>query len=122
MPDTLTSLRGENNGLKLQLGTLSGEVEKLKQLLKPKQCVSSDANGENISALTEEEVAHSLQFVSQKYDVLHRFRTEAKDKLQRLSTQLAQFQSKLDRISNAIDQLEDYSYQFNVLSHVGQNY
>ena len=52
--------------------------------------------------------------MSQKYDDLHRFRTEAKDEIQRLSTQLAQVQSKLDRIGNAIDQLEDYSYQFNV--------
>ena len=38
MPDILTSLRSENNDLKLQFGTLSGEVEKLKQLLKPTQC------------------------------------------------------------------------------------
>ena len=82
--------------------------------LKPTQCVSSDANGENISPPTEEEIAHSLHFMSQKYDDLHRFRTGAKDEIQRLSTQLAQVQSKLDRISNAIDQLEDYSYQFNV--------
>ena len=122
MPDTLTSLRSENNGLKLQLGTSSGEVEKLKQLLKRTQCVSSDANGKNISPPTEEEIAHSIHFMSQKYDDLHRFRTEAKDEIQRLSTQLAQVQSKLDRISNAIDQLEDYSYQFKVVSHVGQNY
>ena len=114
MPDTLTSLRSENNTLKLQPGTLSGEAEKLKQLLNPQQCVFSDANGENISATTEEEKAHSLQFMSQKYDDLHRFQTEAKDELHRLRTQLAQVQSKLNRISNAIDQLEDYSYQFNV--------
>ena len=52
--------------------------------------------------------------MSQKYDDLHRFRAEAKDELHRLGTQLTQVQSKLDRISNAIDQLEDYSYQFNV--------
>ena len=52
--------------------------------------------------------------MSQKYDDLHRFPTEAKDELQHLSTQLAQVQSKLDGISNAIDQLKDYSYQFNV--------
>lgn len=60
MPNTLTSLRSENNALKLQLSTLSVEVEKLKQLLKPTQCVSSDAYGENISAPTEEKIAHSL--------------------------------------------------------------
>ena len=105
MADTLTSLRSENNALKLQLGTLSGEVEKLKQLLNSQQSVASV--GENISASTDEENAHSLQFMSQKYDDLHRFRKDAKDELHRLSTQLAQVQSKLDRISNAIDQLED---------------
>ena len=116
MPDTLTSLRSENNALKLQLGTLSGEVEKLIKQLSPQAstCVTSDANGENTSAPTDEENAHRLQFMSQKYDDLHRFRTEAKDELYRLSSQLAQVQLKLDTISNTIDQLEDYSYQFNV--------
>ena len=68
------------------------------------------------AAPTYEETVHSLEFLSKEYDELHRFRTKAKDELQRLlvSTKLTELKVKVDAISNAIDELQEYSFQYNV--------
>lgn len=78
------------------------------------QRTPSDTNGENISVPTAEEGTHSLQFLSEEYDDLHSFRESTKDDLKRLSARLARVEIKVDAISNAIEEIEDYSYQFNV--------
>ena len=78
------------------------------------QRTPSDTNGENISVPTAEEGTHSLQFLSEEYDDLHSFRESTKGDLKRLSARLARVESKVDAISNAIDEIEDYSYQLNV--------
>ena len=85
---------------------------KLKESLS--QRTPSDTNRENISVPTAEEGTHSLQFLSKEYDDLHSFRESTKDDLKRLSARLVLVESKVDAISNAIDEIEDYSYQFNV--------
>lgn len=38
----------------------------------------------------------------------------AKDELQRLSTKLAELKAKVDTIGNAIDEIQEYSFQYNV--------
>ena len=78
------------------------------------QRTPSDTNGENISVPTAEEGTHSLQFLSEEYDDLHSFRESTKDDLKRLSARLARVEIKVDAISNAIEEIEDCSYQFNV--------
>ena len=85
---------------------------KLKESLS--QRTPSDTNRENISVPTAEEGTHSLQFLSKEYDDLQSFRESTKDDLKRLSARLVLVESKVDAISNAIDEIEDYSYQFNV--------
>ena len=78
------------------------------------QRTPSDTNGENISVPTAEEGTHSLQLLSEEYDDLHSLRESTKDDLKRLSARLARVEIKVDAISNAIEEIEDYSYQFNV--------
>ena len=78
------------------------------------QRTPSDTNSENISVPTAEEGTYSLQFLSEEYDDLHSFRESTKDDLKRLSARLARVEIKVDAISNAIEEIEDYSYQFNV--------
>ena len=91
---------------------MTDEVAKLKESLS--QRTLSHTNRENITVPTAEEGIHSLQFLSKPYDNLHSFRESTKDDLKCLSARLALVESKVDVISNAIDEIEDYSYQFNV--------
>ena len=66
------------------------------------------------TVLPSEEGAHCVEFLSKKYDDLHRFRGMAKDELQRLSAKLEELKAKVDTIGNAIDEIQEYSFQYNV--------
>ena len=91
---------------------MTDEVAKLKESLS--QHTLLHTNRENITVPTAEEGIHSLQFLSKPYDNLHSFQESTKDDLKCLSARLALVESKVDVNSNAIDEIEDYSYQFNV--------
>ena len=91
---------------------MTDEVAKLKESLSQRTLLHT--NRENITVPTAEEGIHSLQFLSKPYDNLHSFRESTKDDLKCLSARLALVESKVDVNSNAIDEIEDYSYQFNV--------
>ena len=59
------------------------------------------------------ECAHSLEFVSSKYDVVA-FKDEAVKQIKQLFTRVAEISILCDRMAKSIDTLEAYSYQFNV--------
>ena len=59
------------------------------------------------------ERAHSVGFVSSKYDDLVAFKDEAKQ-IKQLFTRGDEISVLCDRIAKSIDALEAYSYQFNV--------
>ena len=58
------------------------------------------------------EGAHSLEFVSSKYDDLVAFKDEAVKQIKQLFTRVAEISILCDRIAKSIDTLEAYSYQF----------
>ena len=56
----------------------------------------------------------SLEFLSKEYDDFLLFKTTANKELQRLSSQLSQVKARVDAIANAIDEFQEYSFQYNV--------
>ena len=85
---------------------MSDETTKLKELIQR----PSDSG----IVLSSEEGAHCVEFLSKKYNDLHLFRGMAKDELQRLSAKLEELKAKVDTIGNAIDENQEYSFQYNV--------
>ena len=106
MPESVTVLKKENNTLKAQLSSMLDEIAKLKE--------SIQRHSDSGTVLLSEEGVHCVEFVSKKYDDLHLFRGMAKDKLQRLSAKLEELEAKVDIIGNVLDEIQEYSFQYNV--------
>lgn len=56
----------------------------------------------------------SLEFLSKEYDDFGEFRRHAQQEIQRLHNRLLEIRSKVETVGKAIEELEDYSYQFNI--------
>ena len=56
----------------------------------------------------------SMQFVSDQYDDLVSFKNNTNTELKYIKSQVEIISTKCDKIAKAIDQLEDYSYQYNL--------
>ena len=105
------ALRRENQELKQQIQTLSAELESLKSLITHQLAAEShETQGTSLDA----EIKSNLEFYSKEYDDLCKFRRHAQSEIQRLSSRLTELSSKEDAVSKAVDELQDYSYQFNV--------
>ena len=105
------ALRRENQELKQQIQTLSAELESLKSLITHQRATEShDTQGTSLDAETKS----NLEFYSKEYDDLSKFRRQAQSEIQRLSSRLTELSSKVDAVGKAVDELQDYSYQFNV--------
>ena len=105
------ALRRENQELKQQIQTLSAELESLKSLITHQRATEShETQGTSLDAETK---SH-LEFYSKEYDDLSKFRRQAQSEIQRLSSRLTELSSKVDAVGKAVDELQDYSYQFNV--------
>ena len=105
MPESIVNLRKENNDLKSKVSALSEEISRLKDLTQQQN---------SSAAPSTQEVSHSLEFLSKEYDDLIRFKTTASKELQRLSSQLTEVKIRVDAIANAIDEFQEYSFQYNV--------
>ena len=81
MPESIANLRKENNDLKSKVSTSTEEISRPKDLIQEQS--SSDAP-------SAQEISHSLEFLSNEYDDLIRFKTTASKVLQRLSLQLTE--------------------------------
>lgn len=86
---------------------MSDEVARLKELIQRH-------SGRSEEVLPSEEGAQCVEFLSKKYDDFHLFSGMAKDELQRLSTKLEELKAKVDIIGNAIDEIQEHSFQYNV--------
>ena len=68
----------------------------------------------NNNASNDETVSHSLQYLSDEYDDLLASNSGVVDQLKALSCRLNKLSADVTRVGNAIDEVEEYSYQFNV--------
>ena len=59
-------------------------------------------------------MSRSLQYLSDEYDDLSASNSSAVDQLKTLSRRLNKLSAEVTRVGNAIDEVEEYSYQSNV--------
>ena len=106
MSDTsIKAIRKENEALKGGLKAVVKEMSSLKEKF-DKQCQPLQ------SSSTEQ--AKSLQYLSDEYDDLKLFKFSTGKDIKRLSTKLTDITLKIDKTSEQIDAIEQYSYNYNV--------
>lgn len=111
MPDTITSLRKENDALKDQVNTLTNEFKKLEAFMREQGESLKRSEPDNESQVNE--CVRSLEFLSNKYDAINDYQSIVKKELQRLSSKVAELTIKVGNIGLEIDNLQQYSYQYN---------
>ena len=91
--------------------TLTAEIDKLRVTI---QQMEPPSSRESIEASLIAEAPSSLEFLSKEYVDFGEFCQHAQREIQRLNSRLLEIKSKVDTIGKAIEDLQDYSYQFHV--------
>ena len=111
--ETITSLKQQNQSLKQQVDALCQDVKSLKESFAATEAV----NENRIIAVTNAsnvETARSLQYLSDEYDDLSASNSRVSVQLKQISHRLNVLSAQVERVANAINDAEEYSYQFNV--------
>ena len=107
-------LKQENLKLKDQIQALSKEVEQMKLLLQQTSIQLASEPPTHADATPNREGERSLSFLSDKHDELMLFKTNAMVELERLGKKIEVVNEKVKNISEAIESMENYSYQYNI--------
>ena len=108
-----TKLKKENDELKRQLEEERRDIERLSNSIST--TIPREENTTiNITNTGEDEAAKFLDFMSKQYDELESFRKAASKELKKISERLDNIEVRCDQIGEALTQLQDYSYQYNV--------
>lgn len=107
--DTVQSLKAENDKLKEKVEEVFAELKKVQEDLK-----SNQTGGHVASATDNPDVPKSLDFLSKEYDDLIKFRDRAWEKISALEKLLKELSTDVSKVSTAIDQVQEYSYSYNV--------
>lgn len=109
---TCKSLKKENDILKEQIKSLTKDFQKLETTFMQKQ--------ENRPIMAADcprlavETQNNLEFYSNSYDDLNQFKAEATAELHSLKSRLNSMADQVERIAEAIEEAQRYSYQYNV--------
>lgn len=104
--DTIKSLKKQNDDLKGQVDYLKEEIMKLQEVrttLTKSNCTTPD-----------KETEKSLEYLSNEYDDQKRLNLSTKQQISRLSTRFTEIATKVDSLSIAIDEAQQYSYAYNI--------
>lgn len=107
-------LRKENQQLKLDIADLQKKLEKVTDEISQRSDMA-DQNGLHVrKPPLSPGKEKSVEYISDQYDELVSFKNNTLKVLKDMKSQLGNIESKCDKISEAVDQLEEYSYQFNI--------
>ena len=110
---TVKSLKKENEQLKVMVEALTGDFKRLEAGLESHESAIAKSKEDHTSS--DAETVKSLEFMSAEYDELKNFRVTAKQELSGLNTRLSELMERVEKISSAIYDLEQYSsYSYNV--------
>ena len=118
--ESVTSLKQQNQDLKDKVDALSKEITQLKEKVRLDSAITFGAEAaatsgnSNNNASNDETLSSSLQYLSDEYDDLSASNSGVVDQLKALSRSLNKLSAEVTRVGNAIDEVEEYSYQFNV--------
>ncbi|XP_068707399.1 uncharacterized protein [Montipora foliosa] len=113
MPESVVVLKKENQALKAQVESLSQAMQKLQEKFDQMQPIPS-AGLVNADSSTIRENTKSLEFLSKGYDELIQFQAKATAELKQGRSRLDELIVKIDAIGQAVDEIEEYSYKFNL--------
>ena len=113
MPNaTVSSLKKENDSLKDEITTLKRNLEELQQSIKRQEPqVTSNGGEEPTRLITDAESLSTLKFHGKSYDNL---RAESVNSLKQLWSRLNLLSSRVGKIGDSIEQLQRYSFQYNI--------
>jgi predicted nucleic acid-binding Zn-ribbon protein len=111
--DTIKSLKKENDELRVEIESMMNDFKKLVQDVKSSEARST-TNAEMASPALDKESVKSLEYLSNEYDDLHRFRNSSKQQMSRLESRLTVLAENVENPSKSIDEAEQYSYAYNV--------
>lgn len=104
-------LRKENQSLRNEIADLKEKMQKISENL-------STMEEQHGRRRVERELSpgrvHAVEFVSQQYDVLTKFKEEAERQIQELAARVDEISTLCDRITKSVEASEAYSYQFNL--------
>ena len=106
--DTVQSLKVENDKLKEKVEEVFAELKKVQENLKGNHA------GGHVASASDPDALKSLDFLSKEYDDLNEFRDRALDKISTLEKSLKQLSTEVSKVSMAIDQVQEYSYSYNI--------
>ena len=113
MPESVAVLKKENQALKAQVESLSQVMQKLQEKFDQMQPIPSSGQVKvDPSAIREN--TKSLEFLSKRYDELIPFQANATAELKQARSRLDELIAKIDAIGHAINEIEEYSYKFNL--------
>ena len=111
---TTAKLRKENQQLKLDIAELQKKLEKVTDEISQRSDMT-DQNGLHARKLPlSPGKEKSVEYISDQYDKLVSFKNNTLKVLKDMKSQLGNIESKCHKISEAVDQMEEYSYQFNI--------
>ena len=113
MPDTLKSLKIENDELKNQVIGMKADLKNFQESIQKKlQDMSSKMAATSLP--TNSEMVESLEFPSGAYDDLRPFHAFADKEFKRLNKRLDDLYTRSNEIGSAVDKMQKYSYQYNL--------
>jgi uncharacterized phage infection (PIP) family protein YhgE len=103
-------LRKENEELRNDISELQKKLDKITEEMSKINDKTDQIEGSHVAKDQEK----SIQFVSDQYDDLVSFKNNTNTELKYIKSQVEIISTKCDKIAKAVDQLEDYSYQYNL--------
>ena len=110
--DTIKSLKKENDELKAQTESIMKELKTVKELVSCKDV--NVTKGDHTCSTLNKETMKSLEYFSKEYDDQKELVQVVKQQISRLESRVTEIAIKLDSISNSIDEVVQYSYQYNI--------
>jgi chromosome segregation ATPase len=112
MPDTIASLKKENDALKQEIESLKTNFGKLQEMMERHEEPVKQDDPSKILQTQIHTLQTSLQFLSDKYDSESTSKAEMKKEMNKLSSRLAEIAIKVDHVGDVLEQLQEYSYQY----------
>jgi chromosome segregation ATPase len=113
MSVTVKSLKKENDSLKEQINALSKDFDRLRSKLQRNEAQTENGQGRQVGS-PNEEIRNNLEFYSKSYDDLTSSQKKSTVELQQFKNRLDILSDKVENISAAIEESQQYSYRYNV--------
>ena len=109
---TTKALKKENEELRQEISELQKKINKIAEDISQRNKSEGINEGDQAACTLEKD--NSVEFLSHKYDELVLFKTNTISEAKQIKSEVIVLSKKCEKIANSIEQLEEYSYQFNV--------